>query len=144
MIIPLRVESSPHRDTSAMRMVFKEGEKIPAFLHALSQYSLPSHEKTKMSDLPKDGYLEGLSLLQLKEVAGTSGAHLTLGTPVVAVEYELEIPIQGLPPEGLSHGPQRLPVEAQWWSCTPGSTERRRPADHMSTLSPLGYRDRKQ
>lgn len=65
-----------------MRKVFKEGEKIPAFLPALSQYSLLSHEKTEMSDLPKDGYSEGPSLMQLKEVAETSKAHLTLRKPV--------------------------------------------------------------
>lgn len=84
----------------------------------LSTVFSPSHEKTEISDLPKDGYSEVLPLMQWKDVAERSRAHLTLENPLADAG---DISIQGLPPKCLSHRPQCSPSGSQWWSSIPGN-----------------------
>lgn len=81
------------------------------------------------------GYTEGLTLMQLKEVAGTSQAHLTLEKPVGDCGMWLGYSRQGLLPKCLSHSPQGPPSEPQWQSVSPRKgVESVRPTGSMSNL----------
>lgn len=129
-MVPFRVESPLHRGLG----------KFPGYPGYWKEYRFQRWQENvcfpfcplwMVSSLPwKDGsirstqrcYSEGLTLMQWKAVAETSRAHLTLNNQWVTAECDLEVSIQGLPPNHLSRGPQCPPSGSPRGSSTLGST----------------------